>query len=438
MNTTLFIISLLLLQGTCWWIGNRSSKSANTGADYYLGGRAIGLFPLIMTFFATQVGGGIVLGSAQEAYKFGWWVLFYPIGQVLGLLALGCGIGKRLAKFQVSTVAQVFEIYYRSPLLKKLVSLFSIVSLFMILAAQVIASKSFLTAIGVDASWLFYLFWALLISYTAMGGMKSVIATDLIQAFFFVGVFLLAFGASLFLGNPVLPENTPLEFSSSKINGWLFMPLLFTFIEQDMAQRCFGAKSSSILSKGAILAGLATMAISWIPVYFGVLGNSLGTSAEGSVLIYSVMAATSPWITSLVGCAVIAAIFSTANALINAVGSNLSEDFQIGNGSRSRRVMAILIGAMAILVSSCFNNVVDLLILSYELSVNCLIIPLLGALFLGERGRNLPAALASIGAGAAGYALGRFFGAPELFGIGCSAAAYLAVIALKRRVEEKA
>lgn len=436
MNTTLFVISILLLQGICWWVGKKSSKNANTENDYYLGGRNIGLFALTMTFFATQVGGGLVIGAAQESFRFGWWVLFYPLGQVAGLLLLGLGIGKLLARFQVSTVAQIFEVYYRSPLLKKLVSFFSILSLFMILAAQVLASKHFLITLGMDATWLFLLFWGLLISYTAMGGMKSVIATDLIQAFFFVGVFILAFATALSSGLPLIPEIPASDIPPGKINGWLFMPLLFTFIEQDMAQRCFGARSPSILSKGAIYAGIATLFICGIPVYFGVLGQYLGTGNEGSVLMLSVSAATTPWIASLVGCAVLAAILSTANALINAVGSNLSEDFSIAKTPSSRRWMACAIGACAIFASFCFTNVVDLLILSYELSVNCLVVPLLGALFLKRTG-SLPAALASIGAGAVGYFLIHTIGLPELFGIGCSATAYVAGVWLTRLAEKK-
>jgi SSS family solute:Na+ symporter len=387
----------------------------------------------MMTFFATQVGGGLVLGAAQEAFKFGWWVLFYPIGQVLGLLFLGWGIGKQLARFQVPTVAQIFEVYYSSPLLKRIVSLFSIVSLFMILVAQVIASKQFLITLGVDSQWLFLLFWTLLISCTAMGGMKSVIAADFIQASFFVGIFILAFGFALYAGHPALPS-LPASFPAQKFSGWLFMPLLFTFIEQDMAQRCFGARSSSILSKSTFFAAIATLFICFIPIYFGILGQHLEITSQGSILMLAVSAATSPWIASLVGCAVIAAILSTANALINAVGSNLSEDFSMARTLSSRRWMACGIGGAAILTSAYFNNIVDLLIQSYELSVNCLIIPLLAALFLRIRG-NLPTALLSITAGAAGYFFSKFFDTPlpkELFGIACSALAYLTGLALIR------
>ena len=101
-----------------------------------------------MTFVATQIGGGLVLGAAEEAYQFGWTVLLYPLGACLGFVVLALGVGKNLARFQVSTVAEFFEVVYRSPLLKKMASLLSITSLFMILMAQVIASRKFMVSLG--------------------------------------------------------------------------------------------------------------------------------------------------------------------------------------------------------------------------------------------------------------------------------------------------
>ena len=65
----------------------------------FFGGKSVQLFPLMMTFLATQVGGGLILGSADEAYRFGWTVLPYPLGAALGLILLGAGIGRKLANF---------------------------------------------------------------------------------------------------------------------------------------------------------------------------------------------------------------------------------------------------------------------------------------------------------------------------------------------------
>jgi SSS family solute:Na+ symporter len=186
----LFVMMLFTLQGFYWFVGKRASAHVEGEKDYFLANRQVKLLPLLMTFLATQVGGGVVLGASEEAYRYGWPVLFYPLGGALGLMLLGAGLGRKLASFNVSTVAELFEVVYGSKALRKFASMLSIVSLFLILIAQVIGSRKFLVSMGMSNPYLFVGFWALIIYYTAKGGFKAVISTDLVQAAFFSGVFL--------------------------------------------------------------------------------------------------------------------------------------------------------------------------------------------------------------------------------------------------------
>src|SRR5687767_7623547 len=105
MNFILFICLLFVLQFICLMMGSRASRNLKNQGDYFLAGKDVKFFPLLMTFLATQIGGGLVLGAAEEAYQFGWSVLLYPLGACLGFVLLASGIGRKLAQFQVSTVA---------------------------------------------------------------------------------------------------------------------------------------------------------------------------------------------------------------------------------------------------------------------------------------------------------------------------------------------
>jgi solute:Na+ symporter, SSS family len=414
MNTTVFLLFLFGLQAICFIVGRRSSKGLNTQEDYFLAGKGIRFFPLLMTFLATQVGGGLVLGSAEEAYQFGWSVLFYPLGAGLGLIALGLGIGRKLAELPISTVAQIFEIIYRSPFLKKVASSLSIITLFMILVAQIVGSNKFITSLGVENPVWFIAFWGIVIAYTALGGLKAVVATDIIQAVFFIAVFLFAFGYAAY----AIPaadivemsaDNGHFIFDSSKLCGWLFMPLLFMVIEQDMGQRCFSAHSPNTVSKATLWAGICTLAIGIIPVFFGILAKNLGIEAPkgSSILMASVMQTTNPIIAAMAGCAILAAVISTADSLINAISSNLSQDFAFASSQekniRNSQLISAGIAIIGIFFSFYFNNIVDILILSYELSVSCLFIPIATALFR-KKGHALSAGLA-ITFGAASFFL---------------------------------
>lgn len=408
MNTMVFICTLLALQGICWWVGKKSSKGCSTQNDYFLGGKGISFFPLMMTFLGGQVGGGLVLGSAQEAAKIGWWVLLYPLGQVLGMIWLSAGLGRRLAAFEVPTVAQVFEKFYSSPLLKRVASLLSIISLFIILVAQVLATRGFLVSAGVDSTWLFLLFWGLVLTYTGMGGFKAVIRTDLIQASFFIVMFGAAFAYAFFSPHPQTAPSltTASSISLSKLSGWLLMPFLFAALEQDMGQRCFAAKSNSILKKSAFTAGCLTFLICLVPIYFGVTASQMGITAKSGagVLITAIELTTSPLMAALVGSAIIAAILATSDSLLNAITSNLSQDFSFlkKRPLNVTRVVSISIGSLAIFISFYFDNIVGLLIQAYELSVCTMVVPLLGALFKRSQG-NIISAVLAITFGAGGF-----------------------------------
>ncbi len=413
MNITIFVILLFALQLFYWFVGQRASKNVSGKDDYFLAGKSVKLFPLMMTFLATQVGGGVVLGAADSAYEFGWPVILYPLGAALGLILLGAGVGRKLAGFQVTTVAQIFEVVYRSTMLRKLASFLSIISLFMILVAQIIASSKFLGSLGVNNTPLFIAFWAIVIIYTAQGGLKAVISTDMVQAAFFTSVFLLCFGFVLYTDSSTsaipLPQLENFANVSTKLCGWLLMPLLFMVIEQDMGQRCFAGASPKVVSRASLLAGIVTMIVCVVPVFFGCLAksNNLEVPPGSSVLMTAIAATTNPWISSLVGCAVIAAIISTATSLISAISSNISADFKRIDSIRVVQGITCVISIAAIFFAFYFDNIVDLLIQTYDLSVSCLFIPIFIALF--KRQGNFKAAFLSIFFGAMGFLVFRIY-----------------------------
>lgn len=418
MNLPIFICMLFALQLFYWIVGRYTSKGVVDKQDYFLAKKNVQFFPLMMTFVGVIVGGGVVLGSAEEAYLYGWPVFFYPLGGALGLMLLGTGIGRRLAQLPVSTVAQICEVTYGSCLLKKFASLLSMISLFMILVGQIIASSKFLVSLGVSSTPLFVIFWAIAIIYTVQGGLKAVISTDLVQASLFTTVFLFCLGYVLYFEPAAvslpLPQVKDLVMVSPKLTGWLLMPLFFMVIEQDIAQRCFAGSSPKTVSRAAFAAGICTLIISIVPVFFGVLAQSIQLEIPkgGSVLMSTIMETTNPILSSLIGCAILAAIISTASALINAISSNLSGDFNIASSNSKDSLRLIrritgLISAAAILFAFYFDNIVDILIQSYELSVSCLFIPIFIALFK-KQGNFISALLAMI-CGALGFLLFRIY-----------------------------
>lgn len=440
MNTTLFFCLLTALFGSCLYIGRRASVNLKSSSEYFLTNRSLGIFPLTMTLLATQVGGGMILGAAEEAYRASWWVLFYPAGACLGLLLLAAGFGARLQQANVSTVAELFEKIYGSLSLRKAASLLSITSLFLTLMAQAIGMLKFLVSIGYGSIWVFGTLWLIIIVYTALGGLRAVVNTDVIQMLFIV-LALVITGVVAITHVPAEPiaiaASLPIESSGIPWMSWLMMPLLFMLIEQDMGQCCFAAKSPRSITWATGLAAVLLMATACIPIGFGVLANHLGLAIPpgSSALMTAVQACTNPSIVAIFGCAVLLAIVSTATSVLCSISSNVALDFCPAFVPQNRRVLTcqlvtLGIGLCALALSFRFDNVVGLLMQAYELSICSLVVPVAlafsplkaskyaagGAMLLGAVGfivfrivdPPIAREMASLGLSLLGFALGWF------------------------------
>jgi SSS family solute:Na+ symporter len=438
------LIPFLFVLGVSFAIGCIFSKKSKEKADYFLGNRTLSWPLLAMSLIATQVGGGFILGTADAASQNGIYALFFPLGYALGFLALGLGFAGKLRSLGLNTIPELFERYYGSSFLKKGASLLSIISLTGILIAQAVALKKFLISMGWGAEWVFLLSWLVVIFYTTQGGFLAVVWTDTVQAVVMIGMLLVAFFYT-FMSAPVeLSMNTFANEAQwiavePKILGFLLMPFLFTFIEQDMAQRCFAAKSQKDATIAGLVSAAALFLLAFIPVFFGSIAPALNLTVEnGSTFMEVVRVATNPFMTACAASAVLLAIISTASSLLSAVSSNIAQDFK-KDGDLSIRWMkgiTFFVGALALIVSYTTTNVLSYMIASYELSVDALFVPLIAAVFYKEKCLQYrEAAFWSAAVGCIGFVAAKLFPLGiigELLPLMLSGTAYVAIA--KRKV----
>lgn len=424
MNLALFLTVFFSLIGFYFILGFMVSKKIKTTDDYFLAGRNLGFFTVMLTLVATQIGGGMLLGTSQDAYIMGFYGMTYTIGMSLGFLLLGLGFAPKLQSLNVSTTAELFETRYNSISLKKVASLLSIATMFGIVIAQIVASKSLLLGLGVNSELVFLGFWAFIIAYTIIGGLRAVAITDSAQVIFVVlifgGIFLYALSgeAQSFFSIASMSKIQSMfpSISYTKIIGIALMPALFSLIEQDLAQRFFASRTKKIAAFSAIFASIFLLAFALIPIYFGIKAKMLGIAFEGSPLIPLLTTLTNEFVLILAICGIIAAITSTGDSLLCAISSNISQDFDLSflgikNKLRLSKIVTFLIGILAVAASYFApKNIIDILVGSYEISVSCLLIPLLVSYFRKNLNKN--AAIGSIALGLTGFILFRIFPIP--------------------------
>lgn len=369
--TPFFVFLILSAFMTLWTKRDPGHK------DFFLGGRSLKVFPLVMTFLGTQIGGGFILGTADSAFRQGILGIGYPLGLAIGFFGLGTGFGAKLRSLELNTIAELFDRVYNSKKLYRFASLLLLCSLFGILIALAVGLKEFLVALGFSSPIYFFASWFIVLAYTTQGGFLTVVWTDVVQALAMIVLLAAAFIVSYF-NVPEITWVLPTA-SFSKALPELVMPAIFMFIGQDMAQRCLAARTPEDATKAARISAIILAVLAFIPVWFGLVGRKFGADpAQGSIFLQAVALTTSPFIFSLAASSVLLAIVSTVSAILLAISSSLSHDILKGKFARTTTFTT---GALALLGTLLTSDIIGCMVTSYELSAAILGAPLLAAIY---------------------------------------------------------
>ncbi|HRN78139.1 MAG TPA: sodium:solute symporter family protein [Candidatus Dependentiae bacterium] len=415
MNPILFFSVFIGLGIMYAILGIATSQKIYTTNDYFLAGRNLGIASVMFTLVATQLGSGMLLGTTQQAYTIGLYGLMYTLGMCFGLILLALGFAAKLRSLNVATTAELFETKYKSPGLKKFASLLSIITFSGILISQVIASRALLASLGFANEPLLVAFWLFTIIYTMLGGLKAVVVTDIAQVIFIIIIFSGLFLYSIFIEPSSLftmfngqQQFAAANFNMQEIAATLLMPIFFSLIEQDLAQRFFAARTPRIATLSAFGAAVCLILFALIPIYFGMKANIMEIIIpEGtSPLIPVLETFTNDIVMVFAVCGIIAAITSTADSLLCAIGSNIAQDFDLsfmGSTALRRSKYITLVVGIGTLCASYFvsQNIIGLIISSYELMVSCLFVPLVVSYFTDNVKRS--AAIGAIVGGLIGF-----------------------------------
>jgi len=291
-----------------------------------------------------------------------------------------------------------FELWFMGWTILTYRTALSIVSLWGILLAQIVASKSLFLGLRITDPYVLISCWMFLIFYSMLGGLHSIVIVDIVQVLFITGVFSFSFlsmpSAASTMAN--LPRLALIQdyFYDVKPDLWsflpiLFIPTLFALIEQDLAQKLFAAKTRATATISALLAGLFLIAFSIIPIFYGILAKikHVVIPEGGSPLVATLFFISSKTVFMLAMCGIMAAITSTASSLLCAISSNVVQDFSAflpleNHKLTTTRFISFLIGTSALIMSFYMSgDILYILENSYRISVICLFVPTVIAYF---------------------------------------------------------
>ncbi len=169
-------------------IGYRSRRAGKQAlSDFYLAGRGLGGFVLLLTLYATQYSGNTLLGYPGEAYRVGFsWVM--SIGFMMAVIVVYQLFAPRLhlvaRQHGFVTPGDWITHRFRSPILTLLANIMLVVAISNYLLAQLMAMGHVTEGLsgGAVPYWVGVVSLTLVvIIYETVGGMRAVAWTDCVQ-----------------------------------------------------------------------------------------------------------------------------------------------------------------------------------------------------------------------------------------------------------------
>jgi Na+/proline symporter len=374
---------------------------------------------IVFALIALELGGSMMLGTCEEAYTTGIYGLLYVVGISIGFILLGLGFAKKIQAMNVESTIDLFEIRYKSPLIRVCASLLSILTTWGLLLGQIIAGKSLIHALGITNEIFFVCLSICTILYAVLGGLRTAGITYSIQLVYtvivFGGIFVFCLAKeppSFFiqlLDSPFAFPKTDLSFST--VFNLLVMPALYYLTDQEFARPLFNVSNRYTGAACAAGASAFMLIFSLVPIYFGIKAKALHLVIPDSIspLIPVLAILTNELVVFLAVLGMAAALIAMIDYYLWSISLSITQELGLSygffkNNPTVDKIMLVFVGLVATFASYCTtSNAMQILLYSYELYDSCLIVPLLMSYFQADLKKG--SAIGAILLGLAGFIL---------------------------------
>ncbi len=370
-------------------------EKRNSTADFFVGGRSIPFWAAGVSLYAANTSSISYIAIPAKAFETNWQYMMNNLVAVLGLMFVATWIVPLLRRLDLMSVFSYLETRFHpairmmSSALCILVQLGSRMSVILYLPSLAIA-----TITGIDVVWSILMMGGFTIVYTALGGMKAVVWTDIVQLVVKMGGALFAIGFMIYglkggwselISVAMAEEKTKLldfSFDLTKATVWGFIFLvLFDVVltfpkDQVLMQRTLSTKSEKD-------AGRAIWIFALITIPGGVIFYSIGTalyvyykanpermnpllSIDATFPLF--IAAELPMgITGLIVAGIFAAAMATLSSIINSVSTLASVDFYERLAKHPTQKKSVLFAELMTVAAGLVGMGIALLLSRYDI-----------------------------------------------------------------------
>ena len=390
-------------------------RKVTTQDEFMVAGRGVSAVFLVGTLVCTWIGSGSLFGGAGRAFREGFSALWMSAGAWIGI-AIVYFLAPRVRRIAQYTVPDILEMRY-SAAARVLGTLAIVVAYLTIAGYQFIGGGRLLNILtGIDPVWGQAIVCGLVILYTITAGMASIVALDVFNGLLILGGVLIAAPLALKAAggwSGVTATLPAAHFTTVGASGLgsalgLFFPTFFLLLgESSMYQKFMSARDERSARRAVIgmIAGVIVIetvldstaifgaALHWHDPAFRTAAGALDRAATETVIL-RMATANLPLLAGivlLIGAAAI--IFSTANTFLMVPSTNLTRDIfqrfiRPDASQRSiilfQRVMIVALALLAFVVTTQFENILDMALYAYTM-VGAAVTPALLAAFLWRR-----------------------------------------------------
>lgn len=343
----------------------RRKHSQSKALDYLLMGRQLTLPLFVATLVATWYGG--IFGVNEITFNYGiynfvtqgfFWYVVYVIFAFF--------IVDKIAKYNSVTLPDLAQNMF-GPKAGKVAAVFTL--FYMMPVAYVLSLGLFLNMIFGISVWQGMIIGVLFTAaYTAWGGFKAVVFSDVVQFFvmclsvFIVVVFSLRyFGGFSFLKANLPATHFSLTGGTSLLNTliWGFIALA-TLIDPSFYQRCFAARSPSVVKKGILISTLIWFCFDICTTVGSLYARAILPHAQPSEAYFFYAVQLLPvGLKGFFVAGILAIILSTLNSFLFIASNTLSFDLlrnRFQNIILSNRISLFLVGILSACLAQFFHD----------------------------------------------------------------------------------
>jgi len=419
-----------LLAFTGWYF---SRKKVNNTKDYFLAGNNMPIWVVAISVLATAQSAATFLGGPDQGYRADLSYLATNIGAIIAAIFVSIYLIPKFYQYKVTTVYELLEVRFGEKAKKQAGIMYlcgrvfssgarlymAAIAVSMILFSDIAAEHVVMAIVIITTIGLLYSF---------VGGIRSVIYSDVIQCLVYVSaaiaviVYLLS-SIPADLGQIIAALDNPIDGSQSKLTlfnfdldftskgvftvwaaftGFVLMNIAAFGMDQDMTQRVLTCKSAAEGSKAMLLSMVIVIPVVLLFLVIGLLlyifyqrPDLMGIAEIGEVtqsfsgekitiFMYYMLNELPSGLRGLVTVGIVAAALSTLNSGLNSMSSVIIQDIYrpwsdkkgikktekhfVNAGRFGMLIAALALGSMATL-SFYWQRYTDMPLLAFALSV---------------------------------------------------------------------